>query len=46
MYAHTCRQAKENLQRKFLAGHKKINRGLPSAGLSLLAKRHPHEEIS
>ena len=46
MYAHTCRQAKENLQRKFLAGRKKINLGLPSVGLSLWAKRHPHEKIS
>lgn len=46
MYAHTCRQAKENLQKKFLAGRKKINLGLPSAGLSLWAKRHPHEKIS
>lgn len=44
--AHTCRQAKENLQRKFLAGRKKINLGLPSAGLSLGAKRHPHEKNS
>lgn len=35
MYAHTCRQAKENLQRKFLAGRKKINLGSPPVGLSL-----------
>ena len=46
MYAHTCRQAKENLQRKFLAGRKKINLGLPQVGLSLLAKRNAHEKIS
>ena len=35
VYAHTCRQAKENLQRKFLAGRKKINCGSPPVGLSL-----------
>lgn len=47
MYAHTCRQAKENLQRKFLAGRKKINLGLPSAGLSLWAKKRiSHEKIA
>ena len=45
-HVRTYVQAKENLQRKFLAGRKKINLGLPSAGLSLWAKRHPHEKIS
>lgn len=45
--AHRHDRQKENLQRKFLAGRKKINRCLPPVRLSLCrTKNHSYEKIS
>lgn len=48
MYAHTHKHdgKKKTCKESSIAGRKKINLGLPPVGLSLWAKRHPHEKIS